>query len=304
MDFENCKYIDKNRNELNCQISRTQLEQKMYILGERPVVYIVNQEKGFIEQNLVGEIKVENGDIQKEDIYVGITHLIYNTTSTVVFYETNVTNLPFIKTSYYEFELTDPISVEYQCGLISGEKGLILGCFPGYKSEGTYYLGNISKEIKLNDISIKYNFLIQPVFNNENFYYNNIRDHIYTASPETLDFTSKDYFYMVFGVKNPEKLRNVTLNPDSTNLDCVVIGRENAACLVHKNHFDGKANGYYYIHNLNYKNEITISYLVPPIKVILTKESPSPTPSPDNSNSFGTIGKPLILFLVLNLFLF
>lgn len=195
----------------------------MYKLGEKHDVYIVSQEKGFIEQNLVGRIEVETGDIQKEDIYVGITHLIYNTTSKAVFYETNVTNLPFIKTSYYEFEITEP-PAEYQCAFIGGEKKLIMCCFAGYNSEGIYYLGNITKEIKINDISIKYNFLIQPVFNNESFYYNNMRDHIYTASPETLDFTIKDSFYMVFGVKNPVKLRNVTLNPDASNLDCIVIG--------------------------------------------------------------------------------
>ena len=138
-DFENCKYIDINKNELNCQISRAQLEQKMYKLGEKHDVYIVSQEKGFIEQNLVGRTEAETGDIQKEDIYVGITHLIYNTTSTTVFYETNVTNLPFIKTSYYEFEITEP-PAEYQCAFIGGEKKLIMGCFAGYNSEGTYYL--------------------------------------------------------------------------------------------------------------------------------------------------------------------
>ena len=148
------------------------------------------------------------------------------------------------------------------------------------------------------------------MYNNESFYYNKKSDHIYTASPETLDFTAKDSFYMVFGVKNPVKLRNITLNPDASNLDCIVIGRENVVCLVQKSHFDGKTNGCYYIHNLNYKNEITISYLVPPFKVILNKTDPSPSPSPnptsspDNSNSFGTIEKPLILFLLLNLFLF
>ena len=219
----------------------------MYIInGEKPSVFIANQEKGFIWQYLVGAIDVEIGDIQKEDIYVEITYLIYKTTSKLVLYETNVTNLPFITTGYYYLIIEEPYA-RYECHFIGGEKTLIMALFPRYKSEGTYYLGNISKEIKLNNISIKYNIFIQPVFNNEKFFYNNIGDYVFTASRETLDFTSKDSFYIVLWVIKPKELHNVTLNPDAPNLEYKVIDSESVTCLVPKSHFDGKSSGYYYI---------------------------------------------------------
>ena len=285
INFENCKYIDTNKNDLNCQISKAQIEQRMFIIDEKHKVNIVNYDKGFITQNLVGSIEMEYQDtIEKKDIYVGITHLSDYISSGIVYYETNVTNISNIKTSSFKFNIEEPIALKYYCQFIGGNNKLIFACFPRYSEEGMYFLGNITQEKKENVSNIKYNFLIQPTFNNEGFVYKSDDNYLYSVYPEVLDFSSKDSLYIIYGSKNPQNIQNITLNPDGPNLECNVIGGESITCLVPKSHFDGKTDGYYYAHHLNYKNKITISYFIPPIKVILTKT----TPSPDNSNSFGT----------------
>ena len=68
-------------------------------------------------------------------------------------------------------------------------------------------------------------------------------------------------------------MKEVTLNPDTYDLECKVAGSQTFACLVPKSHFKGKENGYYYTYRSNYKNTKAIDYMLPPIKVILTKNS-------------------------------
>ena len=159
----------------------------------------------------------------------------------------------------------------------------------------------------IDEINIKYKFMIQPFSNNETFYYGNIKEHAVNIYPEVLDFTSKDYLYIIYWVTNPDKFKNVTLNPDAPNLECNTIDNKSnnisVTCLIHKSHFDGKTSGYYYTYNLNYKNEIDISYLVPPIKVILSSSNPDNTDNTDKPISFGTFEKPLLYFFLLYLFL-
>ena len=44
----------------------------------------------------------------------------------------------------------------------------------------------------------------------------------------------------IYFIKQPNKLQNVTLNPDGSNLECNLVGSEYLTCLVPKNHFSGK----------------------------------------------------------------
>ena len=311
LSFENCKLVDTNKNELKCQIYRNQLEQKMSIFAQIHKVYIVTPELGFFEQKLVGRVDVEYTEaLFKQLINVKITHLLNNVVNDAVFYETDVTSVSNVKTSKFELKIIEPSSSKYDCQFIAGDKKLIMACFPPFNSEGNYSIGKMTEKIIIDEINIKYKFMIQPFSNNETFSYGNKKEHAVNVYPEVLDFTSKDYLYIMYWVINPDKFKNVTLNPDAPNLECNTIDNKSnnisVTCLVHKSHFDGKTSGYYYTYNLNYKNERDISYLVPPIKVILSSSNPDNTDNTDNTDkpiSFGTIEKPLLYFFLLYLFL-
>ena len=46
-------------------------------------------------------------------------------------------------------------------------------------------------------------------------------------------------------------------------------------CLVPESHFSGKQSGYYFLNRKNHLNEYSTCYNIPPIKVILSKETSS-----------------------------
>ena len=70
-------------------------------------------------------------------------------------------------------------------------KPLLIICDP-YKGE--YHLNEIKEQIQLNNINMKYNFIIRPVNNKEQFKIddNESGSVIGFALPEKLDFTSQD----------------------------------------------------------------------------------------------------------------
>ena len=131
-------------------------------------------------------------------------------------------------------------------------------------------LKEIKNDIILNNINIKYNFIIKPVNINEKITVINSYNeaHIFGIYPYILDFTSKDSFYI-----------DLFVIGDSTNFKFSFNGKEDLyceklkltqRCIVPKQHFEGKNNGTYYI--TFYKeniNKIYISYLTNPVSVIL-----------------------------------
>ena len=56
--------------------------------------------------------------------------------------------------------------------------------------EGNYSLGDLTEEITKNDINIKYNFIIQPMINNETYSISGQGSYILTAYPMVFNFTS------------------------------------------------------------------------------------------------------------------
>ena len=65
-------------------------------------------------------------------------------------------------------------------------------------------------------------------------------------------------------------LDGIKLNKDAPDLECEnIYGFKR--CIVNKSHFKGKENGYYYTMYRNCLNSTSITYELPPIKVILTK---------------------------------
>ena len=225
-------------------------------------------------------------DVQKVDLYIGITKLIENITETNRFiaYETNITdinnlysNLKFISIN---FENEDGNSYEQSCLFRKYDNSpLLLVC--QINKEGINWLKEINEEkIIYDDLNVKYNFRIQPVKNQEKIKYKKEQcAYIYWVYPPVLDFTKNDSLTIEYGLANPNSLNGITFNEDVKDLTCQNIGEEVKRCIVPKSHFEGKENGYYFMKHDNHLEGKSFSYEIFPIKIIL-KNSPIP---PDNS---------------------
>ena len=107
-------------------------------------------------------------------------------------------------------------------------------------------LSEIKEEIILDNRNIKYNFRIQPVKNTEKFYACTSFGAMNMWSyPEVLDFTIQDSITIEYWMGNPSCLYGIRLNKDAPDLECENI-KGFKRCIVHKSHFKGKENGYYY----------------------------------------------------------
>ena len=178
-------------------------------------------------------------------------------------------------------------------------KPLLLLCM--IDKEGNLTLSEIKEDIKLEDINAKYNFIIKPIKNSEVI---NIGGDeggiIYSIYPETLDYRNSDNNQLTIG-GSISQLKEITLFPESDELDCGErSGKEEVyiVCNIPKKYFEGKKNGYYYVHHKNHLGTKSINYEAPPIKVILTEEE-----EPGNNSPFIKVNifrNLLILLLILS----
>ena len=123
----------------------------------------------------------------------------------------------------------------------TSEKPLFLIC--KMEQKGSFSLVEIKKEIKLENINIKYNIFIQPSKNDDSFEVDGNGNSILFAYPTILNFAKQNYYYIKFYSNNGENSRDITLNPDANGLSCETINNIKK-CLVEKNHFKGKQTGY------------------------------------------------------------
>ena len=68
-------------------------------------------------------------------------------------------------------------------------------------------------------------------------------------------------------------MNGLTYNDKEKDLICENIGDDMKKCEVTKEHFKGKENGLYFLKYNNYLGNKTISYQIPPLKVILNSSS-------------------------------
>ena len=83
-------------------------------------------------------------------------------------------------------------------------------------------------------------------------------------------------------MQNIDKIKCIKLNTDKNKLDCEDIGNVKK-CQVPLSHFEGKQNGYYFIHHLNNDYKYVINFETFGVKVIL------PENNNDNKDSSGII---------------
>ena len=258
-----------NKKELICNVKkgdfleRFSTNYEMLSLGYNN---FVNEPKIF---DYVSQISTNFYNFWKTKIYVGILKLLEVTIekNNYIAYETNVTRIN--RTISEMFALTNTFK---SCFFRKySQKPLLILC--SIKDEGTYSLGEIKQEIYLDNINVRYNFSIQPVVNNEEFEVKDDGTYGLYYYPTILNFSLYDEIDVNFFIYSSKLIKGIKLNIDSDELNCQDINENTTKCFVHKSHFENKESGYYYIYHLNHKNNYSIFYEMPPIKVILPEEN-------------------------------
>ena len=270
MFLNNC---EKDNNIIECLINKNNLLR--YLSPNQktvPISYFCNETNTINELPLI-PINIVFNYTNKEDILVSITKSLRNDTDGrgVIAYETNVMNI----SNYYlinkGFNLTfiktdNNNSIEFECHFMKYDANpLLLLCFAS--EEGTFRLKNIKDEIIIKNFSIKYNYIIQKVENNDTIKYTRTGSFIYWYYPKVLNFQDGDNIIMYFFVQNSSDLNGLRYNETENDLDCVNKGKNLKVCNVNKEHFKKKSEGFYYIKH-DHTGKKIISYEVPPIKVI------------------------------------
>ena len=271
-------YMDciQDNNELNCSITKDELEKGLIGNYTCPGIYYINDmaSNGLTQLPLVEEITILDKIEQKIDVSVGITRLIENVAegNSIIAYETNVTKINKVARS--DAKINVRFKNEYQdskdrnCYLKKyDDNPLMIVCFP--PSIGKCWLKGTRAEIIINNVHIKYNFIIQPFKNEEKIYHskNDPGTYIKKMYPEILDFTKRDSFYVYYDSKDIKYLKGITFNEDKGDLFCEERQKELLRCLVPRSHFE--KSGYYFTKHTNHLDGKSIFYEIPPVKVIL-----------------------------------
>ena len=266
----------QEKDELVCQITRNQLESILAKEEDQLFMGYINYNYRAKKFPLISKIVVKY-NLQKKDIFVGITKLIENVAEddTLIAYETNITDISNVFTSIGVFDLefsnSNTGTKSCSCSFRKyDENPLLIVCF--INNEGTNWLKEITQEKIFDNLNIKYKFRIQTVNNEEKINCKTrtgMGTFIFYNYPYILDFTKSDSFTVEYGMENPKSLVGLTFNENSKDLSCNTIGREIKRCTVTKSPFDGKKNGYYFIKHSNHLDGKSTSYEGFPVKVIL-----------------------------------
>ena len=278
----------KNENNLICEVEKEDIEGILLYNNQIFDLYYINSGRGFRRGDLIYNIIIKDEIKEKQDINVKITKLLqeYINFGSFIAYETNVKIIQNIVSGKFPFKRGKDYSTCY----FKKDKDfpMLFLCTGGFHSDRNI-LGNITEEIIISNCSIKYNFRIQPVNNNENFKVVDrglvaLYSHTYT---KVLDFNSDEKFSITYLKKKdevPKVEHALRLFPDLDDLDCS-ISNQIYKCYVNRSYFENKKSDYYYTYRLikdNNYNVYSIFYEFSPIKVII----------PENNNIYIKIKKP------------
>ena len=178
------------------------------------------------------------------------------------------------------------------------DKPLFLLCTLEFEQSGNYTLSPTKEETKLENINLKYNFIIKPIENNEKINYStdaNIGGIISSIYPNILDFSKKDSYKVVFGGLIISNLKGLAIEPSLKELECAYNSYD-IDCTIPKTYFKDQKNGYYYAYQTNHALGKSPCYEAEPIKVILPDDSKS---FAEKLNIYGYIFALLIAFTLI-----
>ena len=146
----------------------------------------------------------------------------------------------------------------------SGNDPLLLLCKWNYQN-GENKLGIVNYKTTLKDISIKYNFIIQPFTNNEIFIKNGDGSDIYFVSPKLLNFSLKNEFTITYMMDYPSNIKEISLNSNLGNLSCNNISKMIKTCKVNRDYFRNEKDGFYHTYYYINSGIYSILYEISPI---------------------------------------
>ena len=271
--LDDCTVMGK---ELICKIKKDVIEEYASYNGEKlSVSYFMLDEENIVNKDLtfysIYGIYISY-NLNKKDISVEITKLLQNNIQKDNFipYETNVKDITNVNSKKFTLTLSNMKKIE--CFLKKSEGlALIMLCHLEVDEFDEFSLGEIRTKTRLSDINIKYNFIIEPINNNEKCRIEGLGSYIIFNLPKVLNFTSHKSITIDFAIKNSNKSPDIKLNPEADNLECYNLSSIHKRCQVPRIHFRNKNTGYFYTHHSNNKYESIIFYESSPFKVILSE---------------------------------
>ena len=277
LPLENC---ETNNDELICYLEKDSI---LSIMDNTQVwvklEYIANNEYQTEFQFVDYVVFKYISSKKKENIKVNIKKLLTNYTENYryIAYETDIINIPIISTDIYSgfyLDFENSSGCEYfksKCRFVKYNIGPLLILCKIENGKGEYRLKMIEKEIDVEYLNINYNFIIQPVDNAEIFHLSDVKIESFGIINynKILDFREKESYEILYYMKNPNEIKNIRLNDNSNDDLYCTDNNKIKTCIISRNHFQGKENGFYYT---SYKNQCgyrSILYEFSPVKIIL-----------------------------------
>ena len=296
--LQNC---NENEKDLICSIKKEKLYEIYTNNNQKLKLSPCDYSLKNIKFSSIYDIIINFNNIQKEDIFIGITELLDNKTNinTFIAYETNITNISDIISDSFKLNFNN--SNKFPCRIKkSVETSLLITCLMSKK--GTFYLEEIKEEIILDKINVKYNFRIQPVNIEKKCEIKENGLYIKFAYPMVLNYYLHDTINIDYYWDSYRYKPDIILNPNSDKLTCYSLESTIQRCIVPKNHFSGKTNRYYPILYFDSFNNMKTAYQISPIQVILPKEKDIILiiKKENNNKNIIKIGQKGILYLITN----
>ena len=273
--LDDCKREDKN---VLCTITKDKIEENLILFETNNFkLAFLNQDLNFTTFDLVFDIFINyNNTTEKNDIFIHLINLLTNVSESGfnIAYETNVTSISNLRTNLFILSFYDILNdkkIKSNCFFkkYSGENLLLL-C--NIIAEGDFSILKTDEEIKLNNISYKYNFIILPINISDSIKISGNGTEILLTYPSILNYTIEESLIIKYIMPLPNFLNKIRLNPDSTDLNCFDSDKIKM-CNVPLSHFKGKKGGYYHTYHFNHLNELSICYDATSFYVILPNDN-------------------------------
>ena len=272
--LDKCLIEQKN---LKCRITKSKIIEIAKTSNQTYKLDVFAEYRSFYKFKMVFDISI-NYKTTKENIYIGINSLLKDSTNRNIYsyiaYETNITDINNIHSGIFTFRFrrtsSSYSSHYFNCNFKkTTNTPLLFICYYTAASSYTYYIGQSTPIYTLEDINIKYNFIIPSFYNSDQFSLNYNRGSFVKFSyPNILDFTKQEIYTIDYCVESPYSLDNIKLDLDSSNyLECENKNGYIKRCEVPKSHFTANKNGYYN----TYASDKQL-YELAPIQVIFEKE--------------------------------
>ena len=298
--IESC---NKKGKELICPIKKTKIESIFGYNKKICNIGILYNNYGYYFPSDISNIILFYNNVTKKDIKVEIISLKENIVEMerYIVYETTNNLINDVVTENFNLNFFGKNKEEGTCFFKNNENtNLLLLCKPNF--QGIYSLEKTNSEIKLNNIHIIYNFIIQPIKNSETFnVIYGFKYNLVINYPLILDFTKKDSADIILiHSTNQFPYEKIKLNIESDeslkcdNLEFVV------KCKVFLSHFKNKQSGYFNLVYKNFMEGYSNFYEINPFKIIIPKKFIQFTIKVENNNNYIIIGQNGLLCLVTN----